>query len=260
VLGPGLARGFAHAGVLRALHEAKIPIGAIVGTELGGLIGALYAMNRTINAFEWSLLRFKDEAFVERGALSAFLGRKNDGRRLEAALAETFSDRDLGTARIPTRILVASEKSGDPRLLERGPAKDVLRRALARRGLIEPVEAVPPEETLISAAGRRPYPVSEARQLGLGPVIAVDVLASPADAADPAELKLGEELAAARAAGRDELKGADLVIEPDLSGMRYLEFQKRSEIAFRGKRETLRHLSAIRQLVGMPEPVLGGTP
>ena len=43
VLGPGMARGFAFAGVLRALNEAKIPIGAVIGTEMGALVSALYA-------------------------------------------------------------------------------------------------------------------------------------------------------------------------------------------------------------------------
>src|SRR5689334_11194719 len=61
VLGPGLARGFAYVGVLRALKEAKIPVGAIFSTEIGSLIATLYGMSPTLNQFEWGLQKFKDD-------------------------------------------------------------------------------------------------------------------------------------------------------------------------------------------------------
>lgn len=48
VLGGGGARGFAHLGVLRALHNANIPIDAIGGNSMGALIGAQYAMEKDL--------------------------------------------------------------------------------------------------------------------------------------------------------------------------------------------------------------------
>ena len=39
-LGGGGARGFAEIGVLRVLEQEKIPIGVVVGTSVGSLIGA----------------------------------------------------------------------------------------------------------------------------------------------------------------------------------------------------------------------------
>ena len=42
-LGGGGARGLAHIGVLKALEEERIPIGAIAGTSMGAIIGAAYA-------------------------------------------------------------------------------------------------------------------------------------------------------------------------------------------------------------------------
>ena len=43
VLGGGGARGYAHIGVLKVLHDAGVPINLIAGTSAGSLIGALYA-------------------------------------------------------------------------------------------------------------------------------------------------------------------------------------------------------------------------
>src|SRR5579862_1880552 len=42
-LGGGFSRGFAHLGVLEVLEQEKIPVSAIVGTSIGGLLGAAYA-------------------------------------------------------------------------------------------------------------------------------------------------------------------------------------------------------------------------
>lgn len=48
VLGGGGARGFAHIGVIRALHEAGVPIDIIGGTSMGAVIASHYAMGMTI--------------------------------------------------------------------------------------------------------------------------------------------------------------------------------------------------------------------
>ena len=43
VLGAGGFRGLAHAGVLRALCRAGVPVRSIIGSSIGGLVGAFYA-------------------------------------------------------------------------------------------------------------------------------------------------------------------------------------------------------------------------
>lgn len=52
VLSGGGARGVAHLGVLRALEEAEIPIDYICGTSMGAIIGGLYASGYSINEIE----------------------------------------------------------------------------------------------------------------------------------------------------------------------------------------------------------------
>lgn len=52
VLSGGGARGAAHIGVIRALEEEHIPIDYIVGTSIGAIVGALYAIGYTPDEME----------------------------------------------------------------------------------------------------------------------------------------------------------------------------------------------------------------
>ena len=51
-LGGGGARGCAHIGIIRALHEAGIPIDVVSGTSMGSFVGALYA-----EEMDWAAVR-----------------------------------------------------------------------------------------------------------------------------------------------------------------------------------------------------------
>ena len=49
VLGGGGARGIAHAGVIRALEEAGIPIDIVGGTSMGAIVGMPHSLSRTLS-------------------------------------------------------------------------------------------------------------------------------------------------------------------------------------------------------------------
>lgn len=59
VLSGGGAKGAAHVGALRFLEEQKIPVDAIVGTSIGGLVGGLYALGYDVDVLD-SLFRSMD--------------------------------------------------------------------------------------------------------------------------------------------------------------------------------------------------------
>lgn len=52
VFSGGGAKGLAHIGVLKALEENNIPIDYIVGTSMGGVVGAMYAAGYTPQEIE----------------------------------------------------------------------------------------------------------------------------------------------------------------------------------------------------------------
>ena len=63
VLSGGIARGFAHGGVIQALEEERVRPDLVVGASMGGLVGALYAagyspdsMRATFRRIPWDLI------------------------------------------------------------------------------------------------------------------------------------------------------------------------------------------------------------
>jgi len=71
VLGPGGVKAFAHAGVLKELVKARIPIGAVVGIEWGALVGAFYAQNGKTHEVEWKLYKLQKADLPGKGLFSA---------------------------------------------------------------------------------------------------------------------------------------------------------------------------------------------
>lgn len=220
VFGPGAARGFAHAGVLRALADARIRVAAVLGTETGALIGALGASKDTINAFEWSLQKIKNDALDSNPSLlKALFGEGATGRKLKGTLKDLFSNRKLESLRYPVLVGFSDERATS--WASRGEVADLIAKSFGMPALANP------------------YPVQEARQLGLGPVVVVDVIAH--DQNEIPTLPDGDSRARfkslrdTRKESLDEIGEADLVIRPDLRNVGYQDYSKRNEAIFKGK-------------------------
>jgi len=254
VLGPGWARGFAHAGVLQALEEAKIPIAGIVATEIGSLIAVLYGTSHTVNDFEWAMLKFKPELFSREGKLlSRLFSGPSDGHDLADALEQTLGAKELRESRFPIKLLFHPGKlKGGALLIEAGKAVESVRASVAVPGLMDP--GTWQDQPAFSAGAERPFPVSEAKLLSAFPVIVIDVI----DRTGADAVRLAKNPAAAtyfKAAAEASRKlgdEADLVIRPDLKGFDSFDFRRRTDIAYRGKKAVLEKLEQIKHLVGMP--------
>lgn len=226
VLGPGLAQGYAHIGVLRALKEEKIPVGAIVGAEMGGLIGVLYARDANVNQAEWELQRFRPEIFSDRGLLPASIKQQSRRRKMDEALESALGRTDLAQLKLPVYVVcqdaVPGRKSAE--FIVRGSAAQAIRATLAIPGLFSPIEITPGRWGV--ALTDAVLPMKEVRALGAGPVVLVDV------------------------SGSDGGDQADLVIRPDLKGIGRAEFSRRTEAIYRGKQAIKENLGELKRLTG----------
>jgi hypothetical protein len=163
VLGPGEAKAFAEAGVIRVLSDAKIQIAGVYGVELGGLVGALYALDGSVNHLEWELMHFKDDQLVaSESALDRFMKRRPDASALEESLKKAFGDRDVSKTTIPLKLVVQPQYA-QARTYEKGMIRKILRGGLGSTADddFEPskIDGVVTE----SAASTKPFPVDEAK-------------------------------------------------------------------------------------------------
>jgi NTE family protein len=171
-LGGGIARGFAHIGILQTLSKHGIEPDIVVGTSIGAVVGACYAAGK-LEAFEqWS------RGLTTRGVLgyldvslggSGLIGGNRLAERLEATFADALIEK------LPRRYAcIATELgTGHEIWLTRGRVVDAARASYALPGLFTPVRLG--GRWLVDGALVNPVPVSAARALGARLVIAINL-------------------------------------------------------------------------------------
>ena len=171
-LGGGVARGWAHIGVLRTLEAAGIVPDIVVGTSIGSVVGGCYVADELdeLEDFARTLTRRKvlgylDFNFAGSGIISG--QRLND--RLDIKL------RDINIEQLKRRfVAVATEiGTGHEVWLARGKLTDAMRASYALPGIFRPVEIN--NRWLFDGALVNPIPVSVCRALGARYVIAVNI-------------------------------------------------------------------------------------
>jgi NTE family protein len=138
VLSGGGARGFAHAGILKALNEKGIYPEIISGVSAGAIVGALYADGHTpdeiLNIFSRNDSFFKYVKFtVPRKSLFKAEGlRENLSGHLKS---KSFSD-----LKLPLYVAATNINSGNITYFKEGSVLDAVLASAAIPVLFEPVE------------------------------------------------------------------------------------------------------------------------
>jgi NTE family protein len=172
VFSGGGARGFAHIGVLHALHEAGRGPDLVGGTSIGAIIGACAAAG-------WSIEAIKDkirQSFATDPPLNDFtfpavaLLR---GRKVDARLEQAFGGLRIEDLWLPFLCISSNLTSGKVHTHSSGPLVQALRASIAIPGLLPPVVGI--EGVLADGAMLNNLPADVIADLNRGPVVAVDV-------------------------------------------------------------------------------------
>jgi NTE family protein len=140
VLGSGGARGLAHIGVIRALHEhGGYEIRAITGSSIGALIGGLHAADRLTPYTQW--VRGLSRADVW-GLLDFSFTRKGliEGERVMKRLEELVGDARIEELPIPFTAVASDIERRREVWMSRGSLFEAIRASIAIPGLFTPVE------------------------------------------------------------------------------------------------------------------------
>ncbi len=179
-LGAGVARGWTHIGVLRALSRAGIEPDIVSGTSIGALVGGCLVAGKLdpLEEFARSLTRRRMLSLLD-------LRFRSSGLIGDAKLADLMREH-LGDLRIEdlprTFVGVATElTTGHELWLHQGNLIKAIRASYALPGVFAPVAME--GRWLIDGALVNPVPVSVARALGARVLIAVNLNNDPFDPA-----------------------------------------------------------------------------
>ncbi len=182
-LGGGVARGWAHIGVLRTLVEAGMDPDVICGTSIGALIGGLHLAGKLDAIERWarSLTQRKLIGFLDLtlGGAGLFGGEK-----LAKLLEEQIGGICIETLSKPFVAVATELDTGRETWLRDGSLIQAMRASYALPGVFAPVKR--DGHWLVDGALTNPCPTSVARSFGGKLVIAVslhtDIMGSPSDA------------------------------------------------------------------------------
>ncbi len=283
VLSGGGARAFAHIGVLRALHDMRVPIDLVVGTSMGSVVGGAYAAGASIADLErmarhtdWDRVVAdrppRDDLEFRRREEDVLLpsriefGVHRDGVSLppsaagNAALEQTLGrlipagahDRPVSKLALPFRSVASDLVTGDLVDLVDTPLFLTMRASLAVPGVFAPVRV---NNRLVVDGGLvRNLPIDMAHKMGADIVIAVNVGTPLAP-----EKNLGSALGVAQQMinilteqnvqrSLREMRPQDILVAPSLAGIGFLDFRNVDSAIVAGE-------SAARAIAGRLAPL-----
>jgi NTE family protein len=283
VLSGGGARGLAHLGVLRALRELRVPVDLVVGTSMGAVVGGAYAAGRSIEEIEeivhsadWAtilsdrpqrrelsftrreedqLLPSRIEMGLNRNGVSlppAAVGNSALERTLERLISGQRADLPLNQLALPFRALATDLLSGEMHEMIDTPLFLALRASMAVPGVFAPVRIQ--GRPMVDGGLVRNLGVDIARKMGADIIIAVNVGSPLLE-----ERELGSAVGVANqmlqilteqnvTRSLKELRPADVLIDPQLDSMGFLDFQRLAPTVEVGHRAALAAQERLQQL------------
>jgi NTE family protein len=242
-LGGGAARGFAHIGVIQVLEEAGIRPDLVVGTSAGSLVAALYASGKSGPELAALALAMDESAMTDWSFPGRGLIR---GEALARYVRLHTGGRTIERMQLPLGIVATDLDNGAAILFQRGDTGAAVRASSAVPAVFQPVRIG--EREFVDGGLVSPVPVRFARQMGAELVIAVDI-SSPPDGAPTGDLfkmLLQTFAIMGRSINQFELRDADLVLRPTLTGVASADFNARAKAIQAGREVALRQLPELR--------------
>lgn len=278
VLSGGSAKGFAHIGVLRVLHDLGLHPDVIAGTSMGAIVGGLHAAGVGVDSLRqlalelpWSDLIADVRDRREAPPDERFLGGRTlvtvplegsrptlpqgavEGANVQALLARLTwpwaAERDFGRLPVPFVALATDLESGEPVPLTGGVLADALRASMALPGAVSPVRI--DGRLLVDGGLTRNLPAADAVALGADLLVCSDVSGPLAEAGELESMNaILMQVTAFRTMEftREQRELCDVLIRPELDDLSSLAFDEaaawmdRGEAAARSQRRALEEL------------------
>ncbi len=193
VLGGGFARGLAHLGVIRAMQELGVPIDAIGGTSMGGMMAAGHAVGLSVDQILRETCARSGKFFRD---FTLPLVAVQQGTNFSAVMKEFFGTRQIEDLWMPFYCVSANLNRSEMKVHTQGSLAKAIMATTRAPAIFPPI--VYDGELHVDGGLLNNVPVDVMRSyLGSGTVIGVDV--SPPVELDPME-DYGEEVSGWRVA------------------------------------------------------------
>ena len=213
VLGSGGARGYAHIGAIEILEKNNIYPDFIVGTSAGSIVGSLYASGKNSSELREIALNLK-----ANDVRDVTLDRKGffEGKKVEDFINKEVNNTPLQSLKIPMYVIATELKEGKKVVFNYGNTGQAVRASVAIPSMFIPTKIG--DDEYVDGGLVSPVPVDVAKKLGADIVIAVDILAQPIHTETSNIWGLFNQNIniMQKHLAQEELKGADIVIQPDL--------------------------------------------
>ena len=213
VLGSGGARGYAHIGAIEILEKNNIYPDFIVGTSAGSIVGSLYASGKNSSELREIALNLK-----ANDVRDVTLDRKGffEGKKVEDFINKEVNNTPLQSLKIPMYVIATELKEGKKVVFNYGNTGQAVRASVAIPSMFIPTKIG--DDEYVDGGLVSPVPVDVAKKLGADIVIAVDILAQPVHTETSNIWGLFNQNIniMQKHLAQEELKSADIVIQPDL--------------------------------------------
>lgn len=178
-LSSGAAFGLAHIGVLKVFEREKIPVDVIVGSSIGAMIAAFWAIGKTAQELEniasdftkvFRLVSLLDITPLPRRGFMR-------GSQVFKFLKSILKNKTFRNTHLPLKIVCSDFNTRQKIVLEEGSLAEAVRASISIPGVFQPVKKN--DIFYIDGGVLEPLPVSVLSNLGLNKIIAVNVLPSP---------------------------------------------------------------------------------
>lgn len=178
-LSGGAAFGLAHIGVLKVLERKHIPIDIVVGTSIGALIAALWAVGFDSNAIEAIASELEDKKRMWRMLLDPGFPKLSfaRGKRIRAFLKKYIGAKTFQEVKVPLRIVACNLNKRQEVIFDSGSIVDAVMASIAIPGVFRPT--LSKEDLIVDGGIIEPVPIGPLVSMGIKKIMAVNVLPSP---------------------------------------------------------------------------------
>ncbi len=171
-LGSGVARGWAHIGVIRALERCGIKPDIISGTSIGAVVGASYLTDELDTLEDWarSITKLRMLSYMDfRVSSGGLIG----GRHLVEVMQKHLGERAFEDYEMPFVAVATDLVTGHEVWLREGRLVDAVRASFSLPGVFKPM--LVNDRWVVDGALVNPVPVSVCQAMGAQMIIAVNL-------------------------------------------------------------------------------------